>query len=318
MKAIAILLFFAVIIAVNPAWSTPSKVGVSAFAVNDYSNYYPDVSSLTRSILHKDAFLDSLFSSLNVHYPSITKYVAYNYENSSATVSNYKGAQLYHSEFVFFSGHGNQQKIGLYDYPMTVSEGCAGDTCNVTNYGKVYGGDIRWVIFDACLVLNVNQDNMLHLPLTLTTVDISRFNKILSVFRGVHAILGFYSLSWEDVVFESGSGTVILGSEDLYRYFVKYFIEDGENIWDAFNEANEDLYNEFDYVYMMQYGNHADGLSPAMFFLDGYDANGLYHNTSTETFDNTFNQPILIPVPPFTGSLQLGLMRYEHGSPEYY
>lgn len=318
MKAIAILLFFAVIIAVNPAWSTPSKVGVSAFAVNDYSQYPPGTSSLSRSILHKDTFIDTLFSALNVHYPSITKYVAYNYENSTATVSNYKGAQLYHSEFVFFSGHGNQQKIGLYDYPMTVSEGCAGDTCNVTNYGKVYGGDIRWVIFDACLVLNVNQDNMLHLPLSATTIDFTKVNKILSVFRGVHAILGFYSLSWEKAFVDSGTGTVILGSENLYKYFVKYFIEDGETIWDAFNDANEDLYNEFDYMYMLLYGDHVEGLKPAIAFLGGYDANGLHHNTSIETFDSTFNQPISIPIPPFSGSLQMGIMSNEHGSPEYY
>lgn len=36
--------------AANPTWTTPNKVGVSAFAVNDYSNYSPPV-NLYRTIL---------------------------------------------------------------------------------------------------------------------------------------------------------------------------------------------------------------------------------------------------------------------------
>lgn len=36
--------------ATNPTWTTPNKVGVSAFAVNDYSNYSPPV-NLYRTIL---------------------------------------------------------------------------------------------------------------------------------------------------------------------------------------------------------------------------------------------------------------------------
>ena len=36
--------------AANPTWTTPNKVGVSAFAVNDYSNYSPPA-NLYRTIL---------------------------------------------------------------------------------------------------------------------------------------------------------------------------------------------------------------------------------------------------------------------------
>jgi len=74
--------------ATNPTWTTPSKVHVSAFAVNDYSHYSSDA-SLQRTILHKNFFIDSLFAELDVHYPGKSKYVSYDYEDSSATFLNY-------------------------------------------------------------------------------------------------------------------------------------------------------------------------------------------------------------------------------------
>ena len=149
----------------DPTWTTPAKVHVSAFAVNDYSNYPPEsATNLSRSIITKDTFVSSLFSELNNQYPAINTYKPYDYNDSDVTVINFKGAQTYHSEFVFFMGHGNQQLIALYDLPMRVSEGCSGDDCIVENYGKVYGGDTKWVIFNSCLVLNVNKSNMLSSP----------------------------------------------------------------------------------------------------------------------------------------------------------
>ena len=295
--------------AANPTWTTPNKVGVSAFAVSDYSNYSPSA-NLHRTILHKNTFIDSLFAELTENYPGKTKYVAYNYEDTAATFSNYKGAFTYHSEFLFFSGHGDQQKIFLYDHPITISKGCVGDTCYIYNYGKVYGGDTRWIIFDACLVLNVNKANMLHLPLSATTVDLVKVDTLRTAFYGVHAMLGYYSLSWEDSI-PSGGG--FYGSENLYSFFSTNFIEDNETIWDSFNMANASLYNVFDFYYMVTYNVHEMGLKPAIAFLRGYDENGYYHDTSIERFNYTFNQPIQI-----TGTLELYVMYDEYGTPEFY
>ena len=296
--------------AANPTWTTPNKVGVSAFAVNDYSHSSVSLGSLDRAILHKNTFIDSLFSELTENYPGKTKYVAYNYEDTAATFSNYKSAFTYHSEFLFFSGHGNQQEIYLYDHPITISKGCVGDTCYTYHYGKVYGGDTRWIIFDACLVLNVNKDDMLHLPLTATTVDFAKVDTLRTAFYGVHAMLGYYSLSWEDSI-PAGGG--FYGTENLYNFFATNFIEDNETIWDAFNMANAILYNVFDFYYMATVDEHADGLKPAIAFLRGYDENGYYHDTSIERFNYTFNQPIQI-----TGTLELYVMYDEYGTPEFY
>lgn len=103
--------------ATNPTWTTPSKVHVSAFAVNDYSYYLPNtLRSLQRTIHHKNFFIDSLFAEVSVHYPGKSTYVPYDYEDTSATFLNYKSAFTYNTEFVFFSGHGGPQKICLYKF----------------------------------------------------------------------------------------------------------------------------------------------------------------------------------------------------------
>lgn len=297
--------------ATNPMWTTPSKVHVSAFAVNDYSYYLPNtLRSLQRTIHHKNFFIDSLFAELDEHYPGKSKYVPYDYEDSSATFLNYKSAFTYNTEFVFFSGHGDQQKIFLYDHPITISKGCVGDSCYMYDWGKVYGGDTRWVIFDACEVLNVNKGGMLHLPLSATTVDYAKVDTLRTAFYGVHAMLGYYSLSWEDSIPSGGS---VYGSENLYRYFAANFIEDNETIWDSFNMANANIYNEFDEYYWTYEGRHKSGLKPAIAFLRGYDENGYYHDTSIERFNYTFNQPIHI-----TGTLELYVMYDEYGTPAFY
>lgn len=294
--------------ATNPTWNTPNKVGVSAYAVNNYVNYVL-LDDLERAIYHKNTFIDSLFAELTEHYPGKTKYVAYNYEDTAATFSNYKGAFTYHSEILFFSGHGNQQKIYLYDHPITISKGCVGDTCYIYNYGKVYGGDTRWVIFDACLVLNVNKYNMRHLPLSATTVDFAKVDTLRTAFYGVHAMLGFYAKSWE---YDFWSGGIHHGTENLYSFFATNFIEDNETIWDSFNMANASLYNEFDAYYLATFSEHIYGIKPAIAFLRGYDENGYYHDTSIERFNYTFDQPIQI-----TGTLELYIMYDEYGTPVF-
>jgi hypothetical protein len=177
------------------------------------------------------------------------------------------------------------------------------------NWGKVYGGDTRWVIFDACEVLNVNKDNMLHLPLSSTSIDVAKVDTLRTAFHGVHAMLGYYSLSWEDSIPFVGG---VYGSENLYKYFAEYFIEDNETIWDSFNMANDYLYNVFDAYYLIANNDHQMGLKPAIAFLRGYDENGYYHDTSIERFNYTFNQPIHI-----TGTLELYVMYDEYGTPAF-
>jgi hypothetical protein len=297
----AFVFFFTYSLADSPTWTTPSSANVMAFAVNDYSHYYDhSLPSLMRSAFHKDAFIDSLFSALDLWYPGMTKNATY-YGDSVATRDNYRNSLTYFTQFVFFSGHGTPQLIYLYDYPVNVSSGCGTPTCLDDQYGKIYNGATRWVIFDACLVLNVNQSDKLHLPLTVETIDFSKVDKLRSAFAGVHSILGFYAYSWDFAYWEAGQ---YKATEDLYEYFVYYFIEDGETIWNSFDMANADFVFEINYYY---------GMKPAIAFLRGYDADNNYHDTSMERFDYTFNEPI-----PINGTLELYVMYSEYGSPEYY
>ena len=89
-KILFVCFFFAVSsFATNPTWTTPSKVHVSAFVINDYSHNPDSLRSLHRTILHKNFFIDSLFAELSEHYPGKSTYVPYDYEDSSATFLNY-------------------------------------------------------------------------------------------------------------------------------------------------------------------------------------------------------------------------------------
>lgn len=305
----AALLLAIAVYAASPTWTTPSKVAVAAFAVDEYSKYYKTglrTKSLKRSIYHRDMFIDSLFAKVGRKYPGKRAFTTYKLWNSEARKEDYGEALLYRSEFVFFSGHGDQQKICLYDYPINISRGCGRDVCPNDEGGKVYGGDIRWVILDACLTLNVNKSDKLEYPLTVGTVDFSKVDKLREVFVGVHAILGFYSLSWEDYRYRLSTPQVFARSEDLYKYFTKYFIEDDETIWDSFNMASADIVRDFSSF-------NGKGLKPAIAFLRGHDKEGRYHDTSQERFNHTFNQPIQI-----NGDLELFVMYDEHGDPEYY
>lgn len=306
--------FVSAVFATDPTWTTPSKVAVATFHVNNYSNYYHSgVDNLYRAHLHRNMFYNTLSSKIQQKYPGKNVFPTYHCPDGGSnnicpnvSKNDYRDAQLYHSEFVFFSGHGNQQQIYLSDYPINLSSGCGHDNCADDQCGKIYGGDIRWVVLDACLTLNVNFDGQLDLPLTAETVDLSKVDKLREVFGGVHAVLGFYSTTWEDYrVYYSLYGNPVRETENMYFYFANYFIDEEETIWDSFNLASADIVDDFSI-----FDNR--GLMPAIAFLRGYDADGRYHDTSMERFNHTFNQPIQI-----NGTLELFVMYDIHGEPEF-
>lgn len=336
MKLLLVLIFLAVDLsaASTPVWGAPTKVKVTTFAVNDYDIYrYKHgivnehaLPGLENSVIHEQTFVDELFSALGKKYPGKKKYKdAYaSGKNSSATAQRFREAVLYNSEFVFFSGHGDQQELLLYDYSIRLRGRCccdrgdeacfkasglkntdicpsSGYACANDEYGKVYGGDTRWVILDACLTLNVNKSNRLSKPLSIENIDFTKVDQLRSVFSGVHAILGFYS--------DGKQGTLHINNKYvdtrwLYQYFVENFIEKKETVWNSFSKACARIVNDFE---------NTIGLQPAIAFLRGYDKNGVYHDTSTETFDRTYNKPIQID-----GSIELFIMYEKYGIPTYH
>ena len=318
----------------GPVWTAPSKVKVTTFAINDYSIYRfrhgitseMALKSLDFSKMHEQTFVDELFSALEKNYPGKKKYKDKyaSAKNSEAISRKFRESVLYNSEFVFFSGHGDQQELLFYDYSIKLRAKCccdkgdvacfemnglsnkdvcpsSGYVCANDEYGKVFGGDTRWVILDACLTLNVNKSDRLHLPLSMENIDLTKVNQLRSVFSGVHAILGFYSDDHQGALYLPDKHP---RSEYFYSYFVENFIEKKETIWNSFSMASAQIVDDFENRF---------GLKPAIAFLRGYDKNGVYHDTSTETFDRTFNKPIQIE-----GSIELFVMYEEYGIPSYH
>ncbi len=125
----------------------------------------------------------------------------------------------------FFAGHGNQQKLFFYDQSFEFDN------------TKRFGEFTRWVIFDACLVLNVNKRNYMSESFSSRTIDANRFARINQLFNGVHSILGNYGLGWQGNIKKHWYSSARWRTEDIYEYFSKYFIEEGDAIWDAYTSA---------------------------------------------------------------------------------
>jgi hypothetical protein len=184
-------------------------VDIATYAVNDYSQYNINNNSnygnLSRSIIHKNTFINQLQGKLNKKYPNISSIVRYNRENSTATGINFLEDNTDLSEFVFFSGHGSYNSLLFYDWMIKA-------TAPVRT--KYFGGYTRWIIFDACLTLNAS-------PLYL-------FSWLSG---GAHAILGSRSMSYS---FSTSSG---YKSEEQFNKFTTRFVVNGEEIWSSYNNA---------------------------------------------------------------------------------
>ncbi len=165
-------------------WGRVPHVYVATYAVNDYSKYKAKYGHATRSLSlsveNKNVFVNNLFKFAKLRYPSIKTAHGYDRTDASVTEYNYRNDFISRSDFMFFSGHGNQQMLALYDEKFDISK-------------RPLGGSTLWAFFDACLVLNVNKTAFLSQPLSTETIDFSKVDKLRKVFNGVHAILGNYA-----------------------------------------------------------------------------------------------------------------------------
>ncbi|MDR0516005.1 MAG: DUF6345 domain-containing protein [Fibromonadaceae bacterium] len=249
---VAMFLFMSVSCLALTPWGLPSYVDISAYAVNDYSQYGSGTSNLNRTILHKNRFIEQIQGKLKAKYPNISSAVKYNRENSAATKSNFLNDYTNIGEFVFFSGHGNRALLAFYD--KTVS----------STSGKSFGGYTRWAMFDACLVLD------------------APFSKHEPWFDGAHSILGYNSLSYEFIHSYNCFFTCDhYRSEDVFNKFASRFITNGETIWSAHhNSVKEAIY---------QNGGH--GIAPSIVFFSGNADNGQFVSFADERLQNVYNGP---------------------------
>ena len=281
------------------------RLHISAYAVDDYSHFTGgSATTLSNRVRTKNAFIQYIEESANRAYPNMpTPIHGYMYNNSGATKANFKGAQLYHSNIVFFAGHGAQQTLAFYDQPMAVSQ-------------KPYGGDIKWVFYDACEVLNINQDDKLEVPLYSkpTPMDDNKLMNLYGAFIGVHAILGYYSLGRDDPSYTSNGVRVY--QHVKYKYFAEYFIENDFTLWEAYYWAHNRTFNEFDQVWVNSGAGHIPGFTPAIAFMAGTDQYGRYHDGSAEKFSSTYEVG-LDPRKEGT-NYSMYILYQEFGTPEYY
>ena len=289
-------------------WFPVGSLKISSVAIDDYSvlrnnkkySWTIVPGDLHRSVLTRNAFVEAMGESLKKKYPSKNVVTPYNFTNSNATVNNFKSALLYHSNIVFIVGHGRPQQLGLYDELVDLGY-------------KAFGGDIKWVFIDACEVLNVNKNGLFDKELTSSTLDIEKFNKLKEAFIGVHAILGYYSHNW--LYPNNSSANANYRSELKYKYFAKYFIEDGLTIWDAYKKAHQDYYKEIDDVYYKSTKKHIIGYKPAIAYMKGTDQCGRSHDASTETYEKTYE--VALDPRETDRNYTLNILYQEFGAPEY-
>lgn len=278
-------------------WYPITMLKISSAAINDYSRL--GAPNLKRSIFAKNAFVKYMTDSYKKRYPDYQVIQPYVFENSNATVANYSGAQLYHSNIVFFSGHGDQHALAFYDQGANVGY-------------KAYGGDIKWVFIDACNVLNVNKSDKMDKGPGDSYRDPQKFNKLKEAFIGVHAILGYYSLSWEYP--DNSNVNASKNSELRFKYFAKYFIEEDQTIWTAYKKAHKKYFDEVDAVYYADWGEHL-GYEPAIAYIKGTDQYGRQHDGSTEKISSTYE----VAMDPRQSGRNYSVKFYtqKYGTPEY-
>lgn len=262
---------------------------ISTAAVKDYSKLrgsgktptdLPDAEKMS------DAFYNYMKTSFQKRYPKKEVIRPYNLRGATATTKDYRGSQLYHSNVIYFNGHGNQQTLSFSDERMLIGE-------------KAYGGDIKWVFIDACNVLNVNKAGQLNKGPAETYWDRTyeeredlgggrvrittypgRYDLLKDAFIGVHAILGYYSFS-----------PSVPGVEAKYKYFAQYFIEEDMQVWEAYKKAHKRYYED---VKDVEYLDATDGskvklaYEPAIAYIKGTDQYGRLHDGSTEKISSTY------------------------------
>jgi hypothetical protein len=274
MTIVMVVLFASVACSALTPWGLPAWVDISAYAVNDYSQ--TGSSNLNRSIYHKNRFITQMQDRLRAKYPNISSTVRNNRENSTATVNNFLNDGTGLTEFVFFTGHGSRSRILLYNGFVSHAS------------GKSFGNYTRWVMFDACLVLD------------------APFDQHANWFDGVHSILGYNSIAYEFIKsYNCFFSCSHYRSEDVFNKFASRFINNGETIWSAHHNSIKEAV----------YQNGGYGVEPSIVFLSGNADNGQHVSFSEERLQNVYNGPFHYQYG--ASNIFINWNSYTYGKPKY-
>lgn len=185
------------------------------------------------------------------------------------------------------------------------------------NFGintKRFGGKTRWVFLEACMFLNVNKSDRLSASLSDNeNVDYQKMAAIMSMFNGVHAILGNYADGWQGTIKKHWYSSARWRTEDRFNYFAQYFIKDGDGIWDAYVSAVKKVYKNFkDDSALGSSAKWMTGYKPAIAYFYKQGANGNALDMSLESYGLSYDAPAS------ANSYMIKIKAVSIGSPKYY
>lgn len=282
-----LILSFAIVNAKDSNY--PSKFSVITYTVGNYGLNSMGEPWRSNNSLRNDA-ADSLVSSfennITTYYPGTRFGTPKKYKDAAVTRSRFTSNESNNYNFVYYSGHGNVNRITMYP-----------DQERVYNTDKRFGGKTYWVMIKSCLVFRngeADQDPW---------------------FNGVHSILGYSSLSYthaDQIQIKVRCGinglayctrTQTRSTVFVERDFATNWIKEKQTILDAYINA----------VYKWSFEAFGFGIEPKIVYRYGY-VDGKFFDPWEEKFESSIQKPVFRNAGEYTG---IGSRWCTMGTPEY-
>lgn len=259
--------------------NVPSKFSIVTFAISNYENNWQKELPLSKKTAN--TLVNSFKNNFKDKYPNVM-FSSRQYENEQVTKLRFTGTETDDYNFVFYSGHGNVNRITMWPQGERVWQ-----KNGISE--KAFGGKTYWTMLNSCLVFKngeLNQEPW---------------------FNGVHSILGYSSTSkWYKE--SHRCGFLYLKTCHNYSYyaerdFVTNWIKEKQGIWEAYKNA----------VYKWIYKKGGYGVEPKIVYRYG-NVDGKFFDPWKETFENSIQKPVFKKKGEYIG---IGSRWVKFGTPEY-
>ncbi len=259
MKKIALFILFAFYAANAADAKVPSKFSIVTFAISQYEDDWQNQLPVAKDAAN--ALVNSFKDNLQKKYSSKVTFSNKQYENNQVTRSRFKSSETDNYNFVFYTGHGNVNRITMFP----VNE-------RIRNTDKSFKGKTYWVMLNSCLVFKNGEANQ------------------EPWFNGVHSILGYSSLSWGYKKYKHyyrcgflniGQCSYSRASYYVERDFATNWIREKQGIWESYKNA----------VFKWIYKEGGIGVEPKIVYRYGY-VDGKFFDPWEETFENSIQKPV--------------------------
>lgn len=260
--------------------NVPPNFSIITFAINEYDidPYLQRTwqSDVPYAIKTANTLVNSFKSNLKNNYANVS-FASKEYKDAAVTKSRFI-SETNNYNFVFYNGHGRENRITMWPYDE-----------RVLNTDKAFGGNTYWVMLNSCKVFKNGESSQNEW------------------FAGVHSILGYSSLSWS--YYRSyRCGFLYLSTCYNYSYFTERdfatnWIKGKQKIWDAYMNA----------VYKWIYKDGGYGVEPKIVYRYGY-VDGKFFDPWEETFENSYQKPVFKNSGEYVG---IGSRWCTMGTPSY-